>query len=71
VLLRSVRRFLETANAVSSSPILATLMMVAACSSETFVLKGATLHNIPEGGILHSHRRENLKSYLALTGWIL
>jgi hypothetical protein len=23
---------------------------------------------IPEGDILHSHRRENLKSYIALTG---
>jgi hypothetical protein len=23
---------------------------------------------IPEDGILHSHRRENLKSYIALTG---
>jgi hypothetical protein len=26
---------------------------------------------IPEDDILHSHRRENLKSYLALTGWTL
>jgi hypothetical protein len=26
---------------------------------------------IPKGGILHSHRRENLKSYIALTGWAL
>jgi hypothetical protein len=26
---------------------------------------------IPEDGILHSHRRENLKSYIALTGWAL
>jgi hypothetical protein len=26
---------------------------------------------IPEDGILHSHRRENLKSYIALTGWTL
>jgi hypothetical protein len=24
---------------------------------------------IPEDDILHSHRRENLKSYVALTGW--
>jgi hypothetical protein len=23
----------------------------------------------PEDGILHSRRRENLKSYIALTGW--
>jgi hypothetical protein len=26
---------------------------------------------IPEDGILHSHCRENLKSYIALTGWAL
>jgi hypothetical protein len=26
---------------------------------------------IPVDGILHSDRRENLKSYIALTGWIL
>jgi hypothetical protein len=26
---------------------------------------------IPEDGILHSHRSENLKSYIALTGWTL
>jgi hypothetical protein len=26
---------------------------------------------IPEDGILHSHRRENFQSYIALTGWSL
>jgi hypothetical protein len=26
---------------------------------------------IPDDDILHSHRRENLKSYIALTGWAL
>jgi hypothetical protein len=40
-------------------------------SSETSVLTRATRRNIPEDGILHSHRRENLKSYIALTGWAL
>jgi hypothetical protein len=32
-------------------------------SSETSVLTGATRRNNPEDTILHSHRRENLKSY--------
>jgi hypothetical protein len=27
--------------------------------------------NMPENGILHSHSSENLKSYIALTGWTL
>jgi hypothetical protein len=31
--------------------------------SETLVLTIATLRNIPEDTIFHSHRRENLKSY--------
>jgi hypothetical protein len=26
---------------------------------------------IPEDGILHSHRRENLRPYIAFTGWTL
>jgi hypothetical protein len=33
-------------------------------SSETSVLARATWRNIPEDTILHSHRRENLKSYI-------
>jgi hypothetical protein len=40
-------------------------------SSETSVLTRETLRDIPEDGILHSLRRENLKSYIALTGWTL
>jgi hypothetical protein len=57
------------ANAVPSSPILVTLIKVALRSSEKSVLMRTTRRNIPEYGILHSDRRENLKSYIALTGW--
>jgi hypothetical protein len=39
-------------------------MMEAILSSETSVLTAVTQHNIPEYIILHSRRRENLKSYL-------
>jgi hypothetical protein len=46
-------------------------MMEALRSSETSVLTTATWRNIPEDVILHSHRRETLKSYIALTGWAL
>jgi hypothetical protein len=38
-------------------------MMEALGSSETSILTRATLRNVTEDGILHSHRRENLKSY--------
>jgi hypothetical protein len=46
-----------------------TLMIEALSSFEMSVLTSATRRNIPEDDILHSHCRENLKSYIALTGW--
>jgi hypothetical protein len=71
VFLRSVGRLLATANVVPSSPILVTLMVEAILSSETSVLTRATRRSIPEDGILHSHRHENLTPYIALISWAL
>jgi hypothetical protein len=64
-------RLLVSANVVPSSPVLVTLMMEVIRSSETSVFTRATRCKSPEDSILHSYGRENLKSYVALTGWSL
>jgi hypothetical protein len=60
----SVFQLLVTAN-VPSSLNLFTLMMEAISCSETSVLTRSTRRHIQEDDILHSHRRENLKSYMS------
>jgi hypothetical protein len=51
--------------------MLLTLAIEAKHAYESSVLTRATRPDTPEDGILHSHRRGNLKSYIALTDWTL
>jgi hypothetical protein len=51
-------------NIVPSSLVIFNLKMEAIRSSETSDLTKVRWRHIPEDGILHSHRRENLKSYM-------
>jgi hypothetical protein len=67
----SVRRLLPTANVVPNLQILVTLMMGVIHSGETSVFTRTTRRDIPEDGILFSHSRENLKSYIAVIDWAL
>jgi hypothetical protein len=60
-----------TANVVPSSLIFFALMTKVIFSSETLVPTRSTRRHISEDGNLHSHCRENPKSYIALTGWAL
>jgi hypothetical protein len=64
VFLRSVLQLLVTANFVSSSLIISTLMMKAIRSSETSVLTRAIQHHIPEDGILYG---DHLPAYFLWT----
>jgi hypothetical protein len=58
----------QPAHAGSSLADFFTLKMEAIPSSETSVHTRSTQRHIPEDGILHSHRPENLKSYERLLG---
>jgi hypothetical protein len=69
VSLRSVLQLLVTANAIPSSLILFTLMMLAIRSSKISALTKTTEHQFPEEGTLYIYWRENFKSYIVLTGW--
>jgi hypothetical protein len=60
-------QLLFTTYAIPSSLILSTLMMEAISSSETSVLTRTTWRHNLEDGILHNHRRENLKPYIIQT----
>jgi hypothetical protein len=63
----SMHKLLVTTNVVPSSPILVTLMMEAIRSSET----SARATWRAEDGILHSHCRENLKSYRKILTFVI
>jgi hypothetical protein len=57
-------RLLANADVIPTSLVVFTLNMEAIRYSEKSVLARAKGRNIPENDILHSHRRENLKTYL-------
>jgi hypothetical protein len=60
----NVRSLQPPAHACSSLADFSTLKMEMIRPSEMSVHTRSTRRHIPEDGILHSHRRENLKSYI-------
>jgi hypothetical protein len=66
-----LRSALFTATVVPRSLSLVAVLLAALRPSDMSVLRRATQRNIPEVGIGHSHRRENLEYYIVLTGWLL
>jgi hypothetical protein len=63
-----IASIIQVTRNVHSPPILVILMKEALIFSEKPVLTEATRPDVPEDAILQSHRRENPKSYIALTG---
>jgi hypothetical protein len=63
---RKILSLQPPANAGSLLADFSTLKMEAIRSAETSVHTRSTRRHIPEDGILHSHRCENLKSYKSL-----
>jgi hypothetical protein len=61
IFLCNLLRLVVNVNVVPSSPMLGTLIMEAALSSEALVLTAATRRNITEDGNLNSYHRGNLK----------
>jgi hypothetical protein len=58
-------RLLATSHAGSSLADFYTLKLETIHSSETSIHTRSTRRHIPEDGVLHSHRYENLKSYIS------
>jgi hypothetical protein len=55
---------------VSEKGIASIIKVTRICSLGTLAVI-ATRHNITEDGTVYSHRRESIKSYIALTGYAL
>jgi hypothetical protein len=67
---RCVLQLLVIANVVPSSLILPTMIEVIRSSETSHQTRTARRH-IPEDDTLHSHRSENLTSYIVLSGCVL